>query len=100
MIKETTPLSIVETAEYIKKKDAEIDVKGFIKKFAKLNAKEAKELRKTLQDLDFIKMDDKHISKIIDILPTNKEELNKIFVDMGLDENETNKILDETKKFK
>ena len=41
-----------------------------------------------------------YIVKIIDILPETAEELNKIFVDVSLDEDETKKILDTIKKFK
>ena len=40
------------------------------------------------------------ISKIIDILPDKAEEVNKIFIDISLDENETKKILDTIKEFK
>jgi DNA-directed RNA polymerase subunit F len=41
-----------------------------------------------------------YIVKIIDTLPENSEELNKIFIDVSLDEDETRKILDTIKKFK
>jgi len=39
------------------------------------------------------------IIKIIDLLPENQEDLNKI-VDISLDENETKKILETVKEFK
>jgi DNA-directed RNA polymerase subunit F len=100
MIKETKPLSMAEASEYITKKESEVDVAAFIKRFTKLKAKEAKELRKNIEGLDFIKVNEKHISKIIDILPETKEDLNKIFIDVGLDEDETNKLLNEIKEFK
>ena len=45
-------------------------------------------------------MNDSNISKLIDILPEKAEEINKIFIDIGLDENETKKILDTIKEFK
>ena len=41
-----------------------------------------------------------HIVKIIDLMPENAEELNKIFVDSSLDEDETKKILETVKEFK
>jgi len=47
-----------------------------------------------------MKMKDEHIVKIIDILPDNEEELNKIFAGINLDENETKKILDTVKEYK
>ena len=45
-------------------------------------------------------MNDINISKLIDILPEKEEEVNKIFIDVGLDENETKRILDTVKEFK
>ena len=45
MIKNNEPLSMIEASKYIKKTEDEADVLGFIKKFAKVNLKEAKELR-------------------------------------------------------
>lgn len=99
MIKDTAPLSMAEASEYIKKKkDAEIDVAGFIKKFKGISPKTAKEIRKNIQALNLIKVNPKHISKMIDLLPENKQDLNKIFSDVSLNEDETNKILEEIKK--
>jgi DNA-directed RNA polymerase subunit F len=101
MIKNTTPLSMAESLEYIEKdKRAEKPAADFIKKFVKITPKEAKELRKKLDDLKIVKMNDMTISKLIDIFPEKAEEVNKIFVDIGLDENETKKILDTIKEFK
>jgi DNA-directed RNA polymerase subunit F len=101
MIKNSTPLSMAESLEYIEKdKKTENPARDFIKKFVKINPKEAKELRKKLDGLKIMRMDDMTISKLIDILPDKAEEVNKIFIDTGLDENETKKILDTIKEFK
>ncbi len=101
MIKNSTPLSMAESLEYIEKdKKSENPVRDFIKKFVKISPKEAKELRKKLEGLNIIKMNDVNISKLIDVLPEKSEEVNKIFTDVGLDEDETTKILDTIKEFK
>jgi len=101
MIKNNEPLSMVEVTEYIRKtKESEKDVIGFIKKFIKLNLKEAKELRKKIEELEFMKVRREHIVKIIDLMPEIPEDLNKIFVDVSLDEDETRKILETIKEFK
>jgi DNA-directed RNA polymerase subunit F len=101
MIKNTIPLSMAESLEYIEKdKKLEHPAKDFIKKFVKISAKDAKELRKKLEELKIAKINDISISKLIDILPEKAEEVNKIFVDIGLDENETKKVLDTIKEFK
>lgn len=96
MIKNNQPLSMAESTEYLEK---ESNAMIFIKKFDVLSVKDAKELRKKLEGLNLIKMNDFHISKIIDLVPEKAEEINKIFIDVGLDENETKKILDVVKEF-
>ena len=98
MIKTNELLSMAEASEYIGKADS-TDIKGFIKKFTKLKPKEAKELRKKLENLDMMKLRTEQIVKIIDLLPENQEDLNKI-VDVSLDEDETKKILETVKEFK
>ncbi len=98
MIKTNELLSMAEAGEYIDKANS-TDVKGFIKKFTKLKSKEAKELRKKLENLDMMKLRTEQIVKIIDLLPENQEDLNKI-VDISLDEDETKKILETVKEFK
>jgi len=100
MIRNSEPLSMAETMEYIKNDgENESEVIGFIKKFNKLKVKDAKELKQEIQNLNLIKIKSENIVKIVDILPENAEELNKIFVDVSLDEDETKKILDTIKKF-
>jgi DNA-directed RNA polymerase subunit F len=97
MIKETNSLSMAESSEYLEKGT---DALVFIKKFTKMKPEKAKELRKKLQDLENIKISDKHISKVIDVLPEKAEEVNKIFSDVGLDEDETRKILEIVKEYR
>ena len=101
MIENIEPLSMAEVIEYLKKnKDSETDAIGFIKKFVKLNPKDAKELKKKIKELNLMKINEIDIIKIIDLMPENAEELNKIFTDVSLNEDETNKILEKVKEFK
>lgn len=101
MIKDTELLSMAEVTPYIKKDaDSEVDLIGFIKKFGKLNSKQSKELREKIEKLDFVKVNEMHIVKIIDLMPETAEELNKLFTDVSLNEDETNKILETTKEFR
>ena len=101
MIRNTEPLSMAEIIGYFKKsEDSETNVKDFIKKFKKSNPKEAKELRKKLEELDLMKLKTEHIVKIIDLMPENQEELNKIFIGVNLNEDEIKKILETIKEFK
>jgi DNA-directed RNA polymerase subunit F len=101
MIKNSEPLSMAEVVEYMKKsEESETGIVGFINKFNKLKPKEAKELRKEIEALGMIKIKSEYLTKIIDFLPETSEEINKIFVDVSLEEDETKKILEAIKKFK
>lgn len=97
MIIKSDSLSASEAKEYLGKEQE--NLKSFISKFAKLSPKQAKDFREKLEKLDMMKMNSRHISKIIDLLPANSEEINKIFTDLSLDENEANKIIDVIKQF-
>ena len=101
MIINNQPLSMAEASEFAKEpKESGTNVKAFIKKFTKLTPKEAKEFKKKLEKLDYMKMKQTHIVKIIDLGPETSEELNKIFTEIGLDEDETKKILEIVKEYK
>jgi len=100
MIKNNQPLSMAEVIGYVKKDGSETDLVGFIKKFNELKVKEAKELKEEIEKLMEIKIKPEDITKLIDLLPETPEELNKIFVDVSLDDDETKKILETIKKFK
>ena len=99
MIKNSEPLSMAEVVKFVERED-EHEIVGFIKKFNKMKASDAKELKKQLNDLQMIKIKPDYVVKIIDLLPETSEELNKIFVDVSLDEDESKKILDTIKQFK
>ena len=101
MINNTQPLSMAESLEYVKKEETgDSDVVGFIKKFIEIKPKEAREMRDKLDGLKLLKIKSEHIAKIIDLLPEDTNDLNKIFTDIGLDEDETKKILDIVREYK
>jgi len=98
MIKNNTPLSMAECLEYTKNKEENAEIIAFIKKFSSFSAKEAGEIKNELTELDLLKLKKSDIVKIIDLIPENSTDLNRIFEDIALDENETNKILEIVKK--
>jgi DNA-directed RNA polymerase subunit F len=101
MIKNNEPISMIESLEYLKEaKEEGKEIVAFIKKFNKLSQKDGKEMREKLRKVDVIRLDEKSISKIIDTLPDNGEDLNKIFVGMSLDEEEIKKVLDVVREIK
>jgi len=99
MITNRESLSMAEAEEYTKGNENAAELNKFLKKFAGIDSKKAKELRKNLLELNLMKMKSDHISKVIDVMPETSEDLNKIFADTGLEENESQKILEAVKQF-
>jgi len=101
MIKENISLSIIESLEYVNSKnESEAKIKKFMENFKKLDLKKAENLRKKIEEMKLLKVKSSHISKIIDLVPENKESLNKIFTDVGLIEDESKQILDAIEEFR
>ena len=100
-VNEMTPLSLVEAKNIVEtsKEEGEKEVKSFMKRFIKLDNKETGEIKAELENLNILKMKAEHIVKIIDLLPEDASDINKIFADVGLDENEINKLLEVVKKY-
>ena len=96
-IKSNESLSMAEATEYI---DKDSETMKFIKRFTNMSYKEAAELRKKIDSLGFMKIKPEHISKIMDIMPENHEDINKIFIGVSLDEDESKRILDVIKQSK
>lgn len=94
------PLSMVEAKEIVETSGDEKEISSFMKRFIKIDIKDAKKLRKEIEDLGLMKMKEEHVAKIIDILPEDAADVNKIFTDINLDEDETNKILGVVKKYR
>ena len=86
MINSTQPLSIPEVLGYLEKIDkSNPEAIGFLKKFTKLKKEEAEAFLKKLEDLNLLKLRLEHCVKIVDLMPENEDELNKIFTDVSLD---------------
>jgi len=96
MIKEMKPLSMIEA----RKIAGSTDLDSFFKKFVKGKTETAEKIRQEIEKLNDMKIKPEHIAKIIDIMPEDATDLNKIFADISLDENETNSILGIVKRNK
>ena len=94
------PLSMIEVKEIVGDSEENQEISSFIKKFVKMDKKKVEELGKELRSLGILKVKEEHIVKMIDILPEDASDLNKIFVESSLDQDETNKIIDTIKKYK
>lgn len=106
MINEINAISMIEAKDIIEnlereeKREERNELIGYLKKFVKIKSEDAKKLKKEIQALDMLKIKPEHIAKIIDIMPEDISDLNKIFSDVDLNENELNKILEIVKKYK
>lgn len=101
MITNRESVSMSEAKEFLSKQnEKEAEINAFIEKFTDINSEQAKDMKEKLESLDMMKMKKENISKIIDMLPEDAEDLNKIFTDVSLDEDENKKILEIVKEFK
>ena len=103
MILDRTPLTLNEVQKIIKDisdsgKKEEVEI--YLDKFLKTDSKRAEKIREELEKIDLLKVKREHIIKIIDLLPEDASDLNKIFVDVSLNEEETNKLLEIVKNSK
>ena len=89
---EENPLSLPEVKEaldVIKKWDKALSPKAekvveYISKVNSFTPKQAKEMRKKLSESGVDRLKEKHISKIIDIMPKDSDSLKAIFVGESL----------------
>ncbi len=103
MIYDRTPLNLKEVQEILENipdSDRKEEVTIYLKKFLKANNEEAKKIKQGLEEMDLIKIKKEHIVKIVDLLPEDVSDLNKILTDVSLNEDETNKILEIVKNSK
>jgi len=100
MIKNMEPITLAEAKKLVEDNEGREDVKGYFKKFMKLKEKDALEIKKELEGLNNHKIRKENITKIIDFLPEDASDVNKIFIDVSLEENEIKQITDIVAKYK
>lgn len=103
MILDRTPLNLNEVKELLDEtadSEKKIEMEVYLKKFLKTKPESAEKIKEEFKNLDLLKVKREHIVKVIDLLPKDASDLNKIFIDVSLNEDETNKILEIVKKNK
>ena len=101
MIQERKIITLAEARELLKgmKTEKAIAVADFIKKFTKLDAKEAVELKEALHELGITKLSEEDIVNLVDLAPEDAADVRKISTgNLTLDQNEIEKILGVFKK--
>jgi DNA-directed RNA polymerase subunit F len=99
MIHDKTPITLAEVQEIVKPLEEKQEIKDYLKKFTKLKKDKALELKKELTDLNNLKIREEHIIKLVDFVPKDSDDVNKILSDVSLTEEEINAILEITKKY-
>ena len=93
MILSRKPLTLAEVKEYLKDEEKN-PLLDYIKRFGKLSKEKTGTMRKNLEKLNNPKIKEEHLVKIIDFMPQDKEDINKILFDIGLTEEEEHAILE------
>ena len=103
MILDRQPTNLNELQDILKDIDdneKKIEIEAYLKKFLKTKPEAAKKIKEELGNLDLLKMKREHVVKVVDLLPQDNSDLNKIFIDVSLTEDENNKILEIVKNNK
>ncbi len=93
MILNKTALPLAFVKEYTKDLDENKPIVTYLKKFCKLSKVDADKLAAALRALNNHKIKEETLVKILDLLPRDSEDLNKIFLEVSLTEEESNAIL-------
>lgn len=93
MILSLKPLALSEVPAYIPNLEEKKELAAYFKQFSKLSPEKAAELKDALQKLNNVKIKEEYVAKIVDVLPRSNEDINKIFHDVSLNEEEINTIL-------
>lgn len=99
MILQMRPLHLAEVNELAGELEKNKDLKDYLKKFRKLSKEKADALLEELRATDNLKLKEEFLVKIADFLPRDAESLNKIFIEVSLDEKEIQQILEIVKKY-
>lgn len=94
------PLSLAEAKHLVDINKGREDIEPYFQKFTKLKLKDAEALRKELEALENHKIKNEHIVNIIDFLPEDASDINKIFSDVGIDDNEIKQITEIVAKYR
>lgn len=94
-----TPVTLAEVKARATNLDEKKPLFEYLKKFVNLDKAKADKLIQELRDLNNIKIREENLVKIADILPQNAEDVNKIFNEVGLSEDEVSAILNIVKNY-
>ena len=90
--------TLVEVRNLVKDLDNK-NLNAYLKAFSKLSLDKSEKLKSELSSLNNLKIREDDIIKLVDFVPKDKEEINKIITETTLSDDETNTILSITTKY-
>ena len=94
MILNKKPLSIAEVKEYVKDVEGKEALVKYMKKFGKVSKEQHNKMKKAIISLNNPKIKEENIAKVIDFLPEDHEDVNKIFPEANLNEEEAKALVE------
>lgn len=92
MILDKKPLPMADVVEFVKEEGND-NVIAYLKKFNKTSKDKAEKLKESLIALNNPRLKESDIVKLIDFLPQDQKDVNKVVPEAGLNEEEINSIL-------
>lgn len=99
MILNRKPLTLAAAKSLIKNIGERKALADYMKKFSELSEDKADKLMEEIKALNNPKLKEEGVIKIVDFLPKDSEDLNKILPEAGLSEEESNVIVKITEKY-
>src|SRR3989344_6432071 len=99
MIINRKPMTLAAAKSMIKNLDEKKELNDYMKKFSSLTSEKAEKLFNEIKALNSHKLKDESIVKIVDFLPKDSEDLNKLLPEAGFSEEESNVIIEIIKKY-
>lgn len=99
MILNKKALTLAEVKEYVPKSDEKRPIDEYLTKFGKLNKQKAHQLADDIRAINNPKIREEDVVKVVDFLPQDASDVNKIFNEVSLSEEEIAKILETVKKY-
>lgn len=93
MILSKKPLTLAEVDALIEKGEEKKPVHDYLKKFVLLSKKDAEKMLDDLRALNNPKLKENNLIKLVDFLPKDAEDVNKILNEVSLSESEISAIL-------
>jgi DNA-directed RNA polymerase subunit F len=99
MILSKKPLTLSEVNSLVPKGEEKKPINDYLKKFVQLSKEDADKLLGELVKLNNPKLKEENLVKLVDFLPRDVEDVNKILIEANLSESEANAILEIVKKY-